>query len=369
MSSNDSVISVPFSDFTAAHAEIRDQVEAAIRRVLDSGWYVLGQELARFEEELASWLGVKNMIGVGNGTDALVLAMLAVGAKSGDEILTSDVTAVPTIAAIQQVGAMPVPIDIDPATGLLNAERIDAAVTSRTRGVVPVHLYGRSCDMISIGKAARDHGLWIVEDCAQSIGACQSGCVTGTFGACGAFSFYPTKNLGAYGDAGAVACESCSLAERLRALRNYGQHRRDQQSERGMNSRLDEVQAAILRVKLTQLHAYTAKRGLLAARYREALPAEILPSEAAADEHVYHLFPVLVPDRDRFRECLKNAGIDSIVHYPLPVHRQPTLGPLPDDLFPEACKWTAQVVSLPLYPNLTDEAQGQVITAVNEAIS
>lgn len=243
MNSEDSRPIVPFSNFAAAHDEVRDEVESAVMRVVNSGRYIMGQELAAFEEELADWLGVGTVIGVANGTDALALAFLALGIRPGDEIITTDITALPTIAAIQQVGAVPIPVDVDLATGLLDVNGIEKVLTSRSRGIVPVHLYGRSCDMTSIRKTATECGLWVVEDCAQAIGARHSGHVVGSFGILGTLSFYPTKNLGAYGDAGAVLCQDEDLAKRIRSLRNYGQLRHNEHAERGINSRLDPIQA------------------------------------------------------------------------------------------------------------------------------
>ncbi len=360
---------VPFADFAAAHDKVRAEVTSAVLRVMDSGCYLLGSELSSFEEELADWLGVPYVVGVGSGTDALVLAFLALETRRGDEIITTDFTAFSTITAIHQVGAVPVPVDIDLATGLIAPRAIKEALTPRTRGIVPVHLYGRGCDMTAIKDAAETYGLWVVEDCAQSIGTIHAGRLTGTFGTFGAFSFYPTKNLGAYGDAGAIVCQNGDLASRVRALRNYGQLRRDEYSKCGINSRLSEIQAGILRAKLTQLNGWTEKRRALAARYRQALPPEILPASHSNDEHVYHLFPVLVPNRIHFRKRIRAIGVETIVHYPVPVHRQPVMGQLPDKLFPNSIKWSEQVVSLPLHPYLTEESQDFVIRAVTQALS
>jgi len=364
MNSKDSRLIVPFSNFAAAHAENQDKVESAVLRVMNSGRYIMGRELDAFEEELADWLGVGTIVGVGNGTDALAISFLAMGVKPGDEIITTDMTALPTIAAIQQVGAVPIPIDINAATGLLDANGIENALTSRTRGIVPVHLYGRSCDMTTVVKTASEHGLWVVEDCAQAIGARHSGRVVGTFGVLGAFSFYPTKNLGAYGDAGAVLCQDEGLAERIRALRNYGQARHKGQTERGVNSRLDEIQAAVLRAKLPHLQGWLTRRRVLAGRYREGLPSAILPARHTNEEHVYHLFPVLVPNRNRFRDHLRNTGVETMIHYPSPVHRQAVMGKLADDGFPAANRWSAEVLSLPLHPFLSDESVDFIIESV-----
>ena len=355
---------MPFSDFTAAHDAIRYDVESAVMRVVKSGQYIMGRELSAFEEELADWLGVGAVVGVGNGTDALALAFMALGIKPGDEIVTTDMTALPTIAAIHQVGAVPIPVDIDPATGLLDANGIENNLTSRTRGIVPVHLYGRSCDMTAIGKIASDNNLWVVEDCAQAIGARHSGRVVGSFGVLGALSFYPTKNLGAYGDGGAVLCHDKTLAKKIRALRNCGQVRQNVHTERGINSRLDEIQAAVLRAKLPHLKGWLTRRRHLADRYRKRLPNTILPASHDSEEHVYHLFPVLIPSRERFRDQLRIAGVETMIHYPSPVHRQAVVGNLPDKRFPAATRWSAEVLSLPFYPLLADESVDLVIESV-----
>ena len=367
MNSNDSRLIVPFCNFAAAHEEIRDDIESAAMRVINSGQYILGRELSAFEEELADWLGVKAVVGVGSGTDALALAFMALGAKAGDEIITTDLTAPPTIAAIQQVGAVPVPIDIDPATGLLDADGIEKAVTPRTRGVVPVHLYGRSCNMTAIGEIAFENNLWVVEDCAQAIGARHSRRSIGTFGVLGALSFYPTKNLGAYGDAGAVLCQDQDLARKIRSLRNYGQIRPNEHTRRGINSRLDEIQAAILRAKLPHLQGWIDRRRTIAETYYKGLPSTILPTKSATEEHVYHLFPVLVSNRDQFQMYLRSVGIETMIHYPYPSHRQSVLENLSEEQFPIASHWSADVLSLPLHPHLTDESVKYVIESIISA--
>lgn len=365
MNLKESRVIVPFSNFAAAHDEIRSDVESAVMRVVDSGQYIMGKELSAFEEELADWLGGGTVVGVGNGTDALALSFMALEVRPGDEIVTTDMTALPTIAAIQQVGAVPVPVDIDPATGLLDANGIENSLTSRTRGIVPVHLYGRSCDMTDIEKIASENNLWVVEDCAQAIGARHSGRGIGSFGVLGALSFYPTKNLGAYGDGGAVLCQDEDLAKKIRSLRNYGQPRPNEHTGRGINSRLDEIQAAVLRAKLPYLQRWIDRRCTLADRYRKGLPSAILPANHTKEEHMYHLFPVLVPNRDYFRSSLSNAGVETMIHYPSPVHRQGVLGALPDDNFPVASRWSEKVLSLPLYPQLADESVNFIIESVN----
>ena len=368
MNFRNSTTAVSFCDFSSMHAEVGREINIAIQRVFERDNYILGQEVSAFEEELAVWLGVENVIGVGCGTDALVLALLALDVKAGDEVITTDLTAFPTIAAILQIRAVPIPVDINSSTGLISSEQICDAITGRTKGIIPVHLYGRSCDMTSISKIARNHGLWVIEDCAQSIGAYHAGRVTGSFGSLAAFSFYPTKNLGAYGDAGAVVCTDSKQAKRLQGLRNYGQTSSKKIAEAGINSRLDELQAAILRVKLKHLKKWTARRCHIAERYREFLPEEILPSEHPIGENVHHLFPILVPARTEFRRHLQSEGVDSLVHYSCPVHRQPVLTPMPEEHFPETNKWCDLVVSLPLHPHLTEDVQDQIIKATMQAL-
>jgi len=365
MSLSNTRLTIPFVDFVAAHEEIRHEVECAVLRVLNSGKYILGKELAAFEEELACWLGVNHVVGVANGTDALILSFLALGVRPDDEIITTDITAIPTIVAIQQVGAVAVPVDINMNTGLIDPEGINNAITTKTRGIVPVHLYGRSCDMTAIEKVAKSNGIWIVEDCAQAIGSKHNGRMVGSFGRLAALSFYPTKNLGAYGDAGAVLCNDKNTAEKVRALRNYGQPQNTLANRQGINSRLDEIQAAILRVKLPHMQSWLAHRRSVASKYRACLPNKILPSGHNDEEHVHHLFPVLVSNREAFRKHLLASGIETLVHYPLPVHRLLGYDGLTDERFPFASRWSTEVLSLPLHPFLDDKAITQIIEAVN----
>jgi dTDP-3-amino-3,4,6-trideoxy-alpha-D-glucose transaminase len=364
MISSDIRPTIPFTDFVAAHEDIRREVECAILRVLNSGRYILGTELAAFEDELACWLGVNHVVGVANGTDALILSFLALGVRPGDEIITTDMTAIPTIVAIQQVGAVPVPVDINVNTGLIDVGGINNVITTKTRGIVPVHLYGRSCDMTAIEKVAKSNHIWIVEDCAQAIGSKHNGRMVGSFGNLAALSFYPTKNLGAYGDAGAVLCNDKYTADKVRSLRNYGQPKNTFANRLGINSRLDEIQAAILRVKLPHLQSWLAHRRSIASKYRACLPKQILPSGHNDEEHVHHLFPVLVSNRDVFRKQLLASGIETLIHYPLPVHRLVGCNGLTDERFPFASRWSAEVLSLPLHPFLDDKTITQVIEAV-----
>jgi len=350
---------VPFNDLKPVQSLLGEALEAAVRRVLASGWYVLGPELAAFETEFAAWHGVRHAVGVANGTDAVELALRALGAGPGDEVITVSHTAVATVCAVERTGATPVLVDVDPATFTMDPVAAAAAISPRTRALVPVHLYGHPADMTALADLAARHHLALVEDCAQAHGARWNGRLAGTMGQLGAFSFYPTKNLGAYGDAGAVITDDPQLAERLRRLRNYGQRDRYHHEEPGQNSRLDEMQAALLRVRLPHLAAHNAERRRLAGLYAERLErcaALGLPSSLPEAEHVFHLYVVRHGRRDELKEALAARGIQTLIHYPVPVHLQPAwahLGLLPGAL-PETERAAREILSLPLYVGLTN---------------
>ncbi len=354
-----------FNNFKAHVAGIRDELDAAVARVLDSGWFVLGKELEQFEEELAAYTGAAHVVGVANGTEAIALALMAVDVGSGDEVVTANMTAYPTITGIRQSGATPVVVDIDAATGLLDPARIESHLTSRTKAIVPVHLYGQCCNMEHILEIAAKHELRVVEDCAQAIGATRGSQQAGTMGDLGAFSFYPTKNLGALGDAGAVSTNDPALADRLKKLRNYGQTVRYYHEENGLNSRMDEMQAAILRVKLKHLDAWTARRRQMAAAYRARLKGveclDILPG----GEPVFHLFPVKVDDRDAFMSAMKEQGVQTLVHYPVPINQQRDFPGQEEEDFPATRAFADHIVSLPIAPELSDADVDAVVAAVN----
>jgi dTDP-4-amino-4,6-dideoxygalactose transaminase len=346
--------------------EDRPEVESAIRRVIDRGWFVLGPEVEAFETEFAAACGAVHAVGVNTGTDALMLALRGLDIGPGDEVIAPALTAAYTALAIRMAGATPVFADIDPTRGTISPQAVAAAVTPRTRAIMPVHLYGQAADMTAIEAIATRHRLAIVEDCAQAHLATSAGRPVGTIGIAGAFSFYPTKNLGALGDGGAIVTRDAALAGRLRRLRNGGQASRYQHVEAGVNSRLDEMQAAILRARLPFLPAWTARRRHLAARYRTALAGTPLVVASEADPgHVYHLFTVCADARDALQAHLAAAGIGTLVHYPLTVPRQPAFADLPPSSCPEADRLAARVLSLPLYPALTDATVDEIASAVS----
>ncbi len=356
-------VTVPFLDLRPGEdaAAVRD----AIARVLDRGWFVLGPEVAAFEEEFAAASGATYAVGVGNGTDAIALLLRASGIGAGDEVLVPALTAAYTALAVVAAGARPVIVDVEPQTLTIDPAACAAAVTARTRAIIPVHLYGQSADMDAIAGVATRHGLLVVEDCCQAHLATSRGTPVGTRTAGGAFSFYPTKNLGGIGDGGAVITNDGVTAERVRRLRNGGQTERYVHADTGVNSRLDEIQAAVLRARLPRLAAWTARRRELAARYRRLLePTLTLPQ---CDEgHVYHLFPVRSPDRDALRAHLADAGIETLVHYPMALSRQPALSMCAPAGCVVAERAAGELLSLPLHPRLADADVQRVADAVNE---
>jgi len=362
---------VPFMELAREVAAIRPEIDAAIARVLDSGWFILGNELTRFEVAFADVLGVGHAVGVGNGTDAVALALEAVGVGRGDEVITVPNTAEPTAAAIAELGATPVFVDIDAETMMMDPEQLSAAITDRTAAIVPVHLFGHPAPMEAI--LAEAGAIPVVEDCAQAMGARLGGRSVGTFGRVASFSFYPSKNLGAYGDGGAVVTDDAGLDDRLRLLRNYGQRVRYRHELPGHNSRLDELQAAILSVKLTHLDGWIERRRELADRYRRTIdhPLAHHPGVAPGVRHVYHLYPLRVPERDRVQLRLAELGVATLIHYPVPLHLQPAfadLGYRPGD-FPNAEAAASSMVSLPLFPQLTDDEAARVVAAVNRVLA
>jgi dTDP-3-amino-3,4,6-trideoxy-alpha-D-glucose transaminase len=355
---------IPFLKLTPG-ADAAD-VDAAIKRVVDRGWFVLGPELEAFEREFATACGAGHAVGVGTGTDALHVALRALGIGPGDEVITSPLSAAYTALAIMMAGAHPIFADIDPARLTIDPAAIAAAVTPRTAAIMPVHLYGQAAEMPAIVEIARRHDLAIVEDCCQAHLATCGGQPVGSFGAAAAYSFYPTKNLGALGDGGALTTSDERIAAHAKRLRNGGQTNRYQHVEFGVNSRLDEMQAAILRARLTHLPEWTRRRRALAHRYRHALAATgvvTVPPELDAG-HVYHLFPVLASSRDQLQVDLRSRGVETLVHYPIPIPRQPALAAYASGSCPVAEQVTREVLSLPLYPSLPDEAVETVAAAL-----
>lgn len=348
----------------ASYLAYRSEIDEAIARVLSSGRYVLGPEVAAFEKEFAAYLGIQFALGVASGTDALWLALRACGIGPGDEVITVAHTAVATVAAIEATGATPVLVDIDPQSFTLDPNCLETAITAKTKAIVPVHLYGHPADMPAIMAMAVRYNLRVIEDCAQAHGAALRGRKVGTWGDIASFSFYPTKNLGAFGDGGMVVTADSVLVQRVRHLREYGWEERYVSVTTGWNSRLDELQAAILRVKLKHLPADTSRRSALAALYSEIL-AEVdvvLPQPRPGVVPVWHLYVVRVRERDAVQASLQAQGIGALIHYPVPIHLQPAYRDrLPGaHLLPATEAAAAEILSLPLYPELTEVEVRQV---------
>lgn len=359
---------IPFLDLRAAHAELQEELEAAAAATLRAGSYILGEQVAAFEAEFAAWLGVADAAGVASGTDALLLALRACDIGPDDEVLLPSHTAVATAAAVELSGARPVFVDIDPTTYTIDPMAAAAAITPRTRGLIAVHLYGQTAALEALAKLAAAHGLWLVEDCAQAHGAASRGRRAGSLGDIAAFSFYPTKNLGAAGDGGLVASNRRELVERVRTLRQYGWRERYISAVSGYNSRLDELQAALLRIKLRHLDEWNHRRQALAARYDQALTGSAVtpPTTAPGNEHVYHLYVVRTAARDALQRHLQRCGIGSAIHYPAPVHLQPAyraLAPAAGALA-HTERIAGEILSLPLHPHLTHADAARVVEAV-----
>ncbi len=357
----------PVANPHAQYAAHRAEIDAAIARVLDAGRYILGEETRAFEQEFSDYVGVGHGIGVGSGTEALHLALRACDVGPGDEVITVSHTAVATVAAIDMAGATPVLVDIDPDAYTLDPRKLERAISSRAKVIIPVHLYGAPADLNPILSIARKHRLRVVEDCAQAHGAMYRGRRVGAWGDIAAFSFYPTKNLGAIGDGGLVVTDDAALAERTRLLREYGWAERYVSAIGGWNSRLDELQAAILRVKLHDLDADNERRRALAAIYDEELPNAVWKPRSLPDSrHVYHLYVIRHPQRDRLAAHLRAKGIGTGVHYPVPIHLQPAYrGRLGDaGSLPETERAAGEVLSLPMYPELTRDQVRRVAEAI-----
>lgn len=368
-SMNDLPHNVPFFDFSREIAASGADLEQAAVRVLRSGRYILGEEVAAFEREFAGFCHVPHALGVASGTDALFLTLKAWGIGPGDEVITVANTFAATALAICYTGATPVFVDIDPDTLLMDVDRVAEAITSRTKAVIPVHLYGRCAEMDPLMALAEQHGLKILEDACQAHGARYRGRPTGSLGHAAAFSFYPTKNLGAVGDGGMITTASAELHEQLTLWHNYGQRDRYRYDLAGYNSRLDELQAAVLRAKLPLLDDRTSRRQHIAARYDKALEGiNLAVSSVPADStHVYHLYVIAVPERDELMTFLKDRGVGTLIHYPVPLHEQQAFagcrvaGELPHTL--ERC---GQIVSLPMHPWLTDDEVDHVASCIRE---
>jgi dTDP-4-amino-4,6-dideoxygalactose transaminase len=348
---------IPLVDLRAQYALLKPEIGAAIEGVLDSARFILGDAVASFEQGMAAYLSVKHAIGVGSGYDALCLALRAVGVTADSEVILPANTYIATALAVSAIGARPVLVDCEAQTYQVDPALVEPAITSRTKAIIPVHLYGQPADMDAIGAVARAHALPIVEDAAQAHGARFADRACGSLGRAGCFSFYPSKNLGAYGDGGMVVTDDDEVAERMRQLRNYGQRERNDHVLRGVNSRLDSLQAAVLGVKLRHLDQWNGRRAAHAARYSELLAGRgvLVPTIGRGRSHVFHLYVVRSDSRDALRAHLAASGIETGIHYPTPIHLQPAYRDLGyrRGAFPVAEQMSREVLSLPMFPELS----------------
>jgi dTDP-4-amino-4,6-dideoxygalactose transaminase len=363
-------MSIPFLDLRASYRELKEEVDAAVLRVLDSGWYILGEEVEQFEAEYAQYCGAAACVGVANGLDALTLALRAMGVGTGDEVIVPSNTYIATWLAVSHVGAVPVPVEPCEATHNIDPARIETAITPRTKVILPVHLYGQPADMDAILAIARKHGLKVLEDGAQAHGSRYKGKRIGAHGDAVAWSFYPGKNLGAFGDAGAVTTNDPDIADRIRVLRNYGSRKKYVNETQGYNSRLDPIQAAILRVKLAHLDAWNSLRSIVAGIYSEGLADTglTLPYVPNCAEPAWHLYVIRHSRRDVIQEALTKAGIGTLIHYPIPPHRQEVYkvnGQVIGD-YPLADRLAAEVLSLPIGPHLNPDDASKVVETIKD---
>jgi dTDP-4-amino-4,6-dideoxygalactose transaminase len=350
---------IPFADLKTQYRAIKPEIDRAIESVLDNAQFILGPAVASFEKDFAAFCDTVEAVGVNSGTSALHLSLLAAGVQPGDEVITVPFTFVATVAAIEYAGAKPVLVDVEPEYWTMDPALIEAAITPRTKAIVPVHLYGQPADMDPILDVARKHRLAVIEDACQAHGSEYKGRRCGSMGQLGCFSFYPGKNLGAYGEGGAVVTSDPAMAEKVRLLRSWGEETRYEHKYRGFNYRMDGVQGAVLGVKLRYLEVWTEARRSRAAEYDRQLAdtQAVVPSERNGSRHVYHVYVVRVAERDAWRARLTDAGVQTGVHYPIPIHLQPAyrdLGYSAGD-FPIAERAATEVLSLPIYPELTDE--------------
>lgn len=365
---------IQVTDVRATYLELKDEIDEAVGRVLASGYYIGGPEVDRFEAEFAAYCGARHCVALGNGLDGLTLALMALDLGPGDEVIVPANTYIASWLAISRTGATPVPVEPDPRSHCIDPALIEAAITPRTRAIMPVHLYGHPCAMDDICAVATRHGLAIVEDAAQSHSAAIAGRRIGAHGDAVAWSFYPTKNLGAFGDGGAVTTDDAALAEKVRLLRNYGSAVKNVNEVKGLNSRLDPLQAAVLSVKLAKLDEWQARRQVLADRYNRAfagLDLVVPETTGNAAVHAWHLYVVVTPDRDRRAEALASRGIATAMHYPIPPYRQQAYAEFADraDRWPISDRLADGVLSLPMGPHVTDEQAEQVIAAVREVFA
>ncbi len=354
---------VEFGDLSREFEEIGQEINAAISHVLNRGWFILGPEVEAFEEAFAAYLSISCSVGCASGTEAIALALMACDVGPGDEVITVAHTAVPTVSAISMVGAQPIFVDINPSSCLMDVTRVEAAITTHTHAIVPVHLYGQCVNMEPLLSLANRFGIPVIEDCAQAHGARYKERMAGTMGLLGAFSFYPSKNLGCYGDGGMVVTNDEILAKKLRMLRNYGQRQRYFHDIKGINSRLDELQAAILRVKLPYLNLWNERRRRIANMYHsrfQQLPL-VLPLEMESNYHVYHIYAIQTPKRDALREYLEQQGVQTLIHYPIPVHQQKAYSTNIKGVLSSTEGVAGQIFSLPIFPQMREN---EVVTVI-----
>jgi dTDP-4-amino-4,6-dideoxygalactose transaminase len=359
-------------DLKAQYDALKEEINDGLLSGLEKTQFILGPNVRAFEEECAQYLGVAHAVSVASGTDALHLALVGAGVTEGDEVITTPFTFIATAEAIRYVNAKPVFVDIDPQTFNIDINQVEAAITERTRAILPVHIFGQPADMAAIELLAGRHGLQVIEDCAQSFGAHIDGSQTGSFGLAGCFSFYPSKNLGGYGDGGLITTNSAEVAEHLRVLRNHGSWKQYHHSEIGFNSRLDELQAIILRVKLRHIDTYNENRYRIARRYSAALakmPGITPPHEDGIGRHVYHQYTLLAEDRDKIMQSLRDNGIGCAIYYPIPLHQQ--------EVFIDECRGfslpvseriSQQCMSLPIFPELKDAQVDRVLDVIAQAV-
>jgi len=348
---------------------IKDEIDKAIKEVLNSGFFILGKNVEKFENEFSKYCNVKHGIGVASGTDALKIALLACGVKHGDEVITTPLSAIATSFSISYVGATPIFVDVD-ETYNIDVNKIEEKISKKTKAILPVHLYGNPCDIDIILEIAKEHDLKVIEDCCQAHGAEYKRIKVGSFGDASAFSFYPTKNLGAYGDGGMVLTNNDEISEKVKLLRNYGQKKKYYHLINGFNSRLDELQAAILRVKLKKLEEWNDKRRKNAKIYNELLKKTgvTLPVEKMCVKHVYHQYVIRIKNRDKLQSWLKSKGVMTDIHYPIPIHLQKVYAPLEikKGSLQIVEKFIKEIISLPIYPELKEEQIEKIIQLISQ---
>ena len=364
-------MSIPMVDLKRQYNNLKTEIDTAVLASLEKAHYILGPNVTTLENECADFLNVKHAIAVASGTDALHLALAACGIGPGDEVITPSFTFIATVEGILYCGGTPVFVDINRDDFNLDVSQLERLITPQTKAIMPVHLYGNPANMPEVLRIAKRHNLRVVEDCAQSIGASWAGKETGTFGDMGCFSFYPSKNLGAFGDAGLITTNSDELYKDLIALRNHGSYTRYHHEKLGYNSRLDDIQAAILRVKLQHLAEFNEKRAHHAKEYSQRLhDIVIVPQLNPNSKHIFHQYTILHPERDKIQQALQQAEIASAIYYPIPIHRQPLFNGKYDHLdLPITEEYTAQCLSLPMFPELTIEQIEQICTVIRSAIS